>query len=96
MDPRTREKYRAQVRIMAHLFDGHRGQLPAGTSLTAAIADGMAAANALGLEIVAGEARAMAGRTSAVGRGVEALYSGPAMPPPSCGIERSLPRGDAQ
>lgn len=28
----------------------------------------------------------------AMGRGIEALYSGPLVP--SCGIERSLPRGD--
>ena len=91
MDTRTREKYRAQVRVMMHLFDGHRSRLPAGTTLTSAIADGMAAANALGFDLMAVEAKAQAGRTTAVGRGVEALYS---PIPQTCGIERSCPRGD--
>ena len=57
MDNRTREKYRAQVRVMLHLTR---------------------------------EARAMAGRTTAVGRGVEALFCGTE----PRGIERGLPRGD--
>jgi len=39
--------------------------------------------------------RAQANRYITVGRGVEAFYSGPAYLPPSCGIERSLPNGDA-
>ena len=95
MDNRTREKYRAQVRVMLHLLEGHRSRLPAGTTLSVALADGMAAAQALGFDLLAGEARAIAGRTVTVGRGVEALYSGPALPPSACGIERSCPRGDA-
>ena len=91
MDTRTREKYRAQVRVMLHLLEGHRSRLPAGTTLSVALTDGMAAAQALGFDLLAGEARAMVGRTAAVGRGVEALFCPSAR---SCGIERSLPRGD--
>ena len=95
MDTRTREKYHVQVRVMFHLLEGHRSRLPAGTTLSVALADGMAAAQALGFDLMAGEALAIAGRTMAVGRGVEALYSGPAIHAPTCGIERSCPRGDA-
>ena len=95
MDNRTRKKYRAQVRVMLHLLEGHRSRLPAGKPLSTALADGMAAAQALGFDLMAGEARAVAGRAVVVGRGVEALYSGPAYLPPTCGIERSLPNGDA-
>ena len=95
MDTRTREKYRAQVRVMLHAFEGHFSRLPAGKTINAVVAEGMAAANALGFDLMAGEARAVAGRTMAVGRGVEALYSGPAIHAPTCGIERSCPRCDA-
>lgn len=95
MDTRTREKYRAQVRIMAHALEGHYSRIPAGSSITSVIAQGLAAAQALGFDLMAGEARAIAGRPAPVGRGVEALYSGPAIHAPTCGIERSCPRGDA-
>ena len=89
MDTRTREKYRAQVRVMLHLLEGHRSRLPSGKPLSTALADGMAAAQALGFDLLTREARAMAGRT-AVGRGVEALFCGTE----PRGIERGLPRGD--
>lgn len=36
MDTRTREKYRAQVRVMLHLLEGHRSRLPAGKPLNTA------------------------------------------------------------
>lgn len=91
MDTRTREKYRAQVRVMLHLLEGHRSRLPAGKPLSTALADGMAAAQALGFDLLTREARAMAGRTTAVGRGVEALFCPSAA---VCGIERSCPAGD--
>lgn len=90
MDNRTREKYRAQVRVMLHLLEGHRSRLPAGKPLSTALADGMAAAQALGFDLLTREARAMAGRTTAVGRGVEALFCGKE----PLGMERGLPRGD--
>ena len=92
MDPRTRDKYRAQVRIMTHALEGHYSRIPAGKSITSVISEGMAAAQTLSFDLVAGEARAIAGRTVAVGRGAEVLYS---LPAPACGIERSCPRGDA-
>ena len=92
MDTRTREKYRAQVRIMTHALEGHYSRLPAGSSITSVMAQGLAAAQALGFDLMAGEARALAGRTVAVGRGVDALFCPPV---PACGIERSLPNGDA-
>lgn len=63
MDNRTREKYRARVRVMLHLLEGHRSRLPAGKPLSTALADGMAAAQALGFDLLTREARAMAGRT---------------------------------
>ena len=94
MDTRTREKYRVQVRVMFHLLEGHRSRLPAGMDICAALAEGMAAAHALGFDLIAGEARAVAGRASVMGRGVEALYSGPGIHAPACGIELSCPRGD--
>lgn len=95
MDTRTKQKHLRSVRMLMHLLDGHRSSLPAGKPINAVLADGMAAAQALGFELIAGEARAVAGRTVAVGRCVEALYSSPAIPPSTCGIERSCPRGDA-
>jgi len=52
MDTRTREKYRAQVRVMLHLLEGHRSRLPAGKPLSTALADGMAAAQALGFDLL--------------------------------------------
>ena len=87
MDPRTRDKYRAQVRIMTHALEGHYSRIPAGKSITSVISEGMAAAQALGFDLMAGEARAMAGRTVAS----DELFC----VVPGWGIERSLPRGDA-
>ena len=78
--------------MLMHALEGHRSSLPAGKPINAVLSDGMAAAQALGFDLMAGEARAIAGRTVAVGRGVEALFCPPAS---ACGIERSLPRGDA-
>ena len=95
MDTRTKQKHLRAVRLLMHAFEGHRSSLPAGKPLNAVLAEGMAAANALGFDLMAGEARAIAGRTVAVGRGVEALYSGPAIQQATCGIERSCPSGDA-
>ena len=50
MGTRTREKYRSQVRVMLHLLEGHSSRLPAGKPLSTALADGMAAAQALGFD----------------------------------------------
>lgn len=95
MDTRTKQKHLRAVRLLMHALEGHRSSLPAGKPINAVLSEGMAAAQALGFDLMAGEARAIAGRSVAVGRGVEALYSGPAIPPSTCGIERSCPRGDA-
>lgn len=95
MDTRTKQKHLRAVRLLMHALEGHRSSLPAGKPLNAVLAEGMAAAHILGIDLIAGEARAVAGRAVVVGRGVEALYSGPAYLTPSCGIERSLPNGDA-
>lgn len=95
MDPRTKQKHLRAVRLLMHALEGHRSSLPAGKPISAVLSEGMAAAQALGFDLMAGEARAMAGRAVAFGRGVEALYSGPAIHAPTCGIERSCPRGDA-
>ena len=95
MDIRTKQKHLRAVRLLMHALEGHRSSLPAGKPINSVVAEGMAAAQALGFELMAGEARAMTGRTAAVGRGVEALYSGPAIQHAACGIERSLPNGDA-
>ena len=95
MDTRTKQKHLRAVRLLVHALEGHRSSLPAGKPLNAVLAEGMAAANALGFDLMAGEARAVAGRTVAVGRGVEALYFGPAIQQATCGIERSCPSGDA-
>lgn len=124
MDPRTKQKHLRAVRLLVHLLEGHRSSLPAGVSLADVLADGLAAAQRLGMEIVTREAMAKGAaessarakvmaanpcpapvptpsariwpfRAPVLGRGIEALYTGPAMPPPSCGIERSCPRGDA-
>lgn len=124
MDQRTRKKYLQAARVMLHLLEGHLSRLPKGKTLQNALAEGIAAAQALGFDAVGKEERARgaaecASRTAAVlqrvkkasetaqaarnahtwpfhipamGRGIEALYSGPLVP--SCGIERSLPRGD--
>ena len=95
MDTRTKQKHLRAVRLLVHALEGHRSSLPSGKPINAVLSDGMAAAQALGFDLLAGEARAVAGRTVAVGRGVEALYSGPALLTQTCGIERSLPNGDA-
>ena len=95
MDTRTKQKHLRSVRLLMHALEGHRSSLPAGKPLNAVLAEGMAAAQALGFDLLAGEARVIAGRTVAVGRGVEAFYSGPAIQQATCGIERSCPRGDA-
>ena len=95
MDTRTKQKHLRAVRLLMHALEGHRSSLPAGKPISAVLSEGMAAAQALGFDLMAGEARAIAGRAVVVGRGVEALYSGPAYLPPTCGIERSLPNGDA-
>ncbi len=108
MDTRTRKKYLQAARVMLHLLEGHHSRLPKGKTLQEALADGMAAAQALGFEAVGKEERARGAAECAarfeilralpvpapqpVGRGIEALYV--PIPAPSCGIERSLPRGD--
>lgn len=94
MDTRTKQKHLRAVRMLMHALEGHRSSLPAGKPINAVLSEGMAAAQALGFDLIAGEARAIAGRSAPVGRGVEALYSGPAIHAPACGIERSCPRGD--
>lgn len=124
MDPRTKQKHLRAVRLMVHLIEGHRSSLPAGRTPADVLADGLSAAQRLGMEIVTREAVAIAAAKSSartkstadnacpapsptpsarvwpfpylpVGRGIDALYSGTGMPPASCGIERSCPRGDA-
>ena len=95
MDTRTKQKHLRAVRLLMHALEGHRSSLPAGNTINAVLTEGMAAAQALGFDLMAGEARAVAGRAVVVGRGVEALYSGPALLPQTCGIERSCPTGDA-
>lgn len=108
MDTRTRKKYLQAARVMLHLLEGHHSRLPKGKTLQEALADGMAAAQALGFEVVGKEERARGAAEVAarfeilralpvpapqpVGRGIEALYV--PIPTPSCGIERNLPRGD--
>ncbi|MGV7005470.1 hypothetical protein [Desulfovibrio sp. QI0442] len=92
MDTRTKQKHLRAVRLLVHALEGHRSSLPAGKPICSVLSEGMAAAQALGFDLMAGEARAISGRTVAVGRGVEALFCPPAS---ACGIERSLPRGDA-
>ena len=91
MDTRTKQKHLRAVRMLVHALEGHRSSLPAGKPICSVLSEGMASAQALGFDIMAGEARAIAGRTAAVGRGVEALFCPPV---PACGIERSLPMGD--
>lgn len=92
MDTCTKQKHLRAVRLLVHALEGHRSSLSAGKPVNAVLADGMAAAHILGIDLLAGEARAIAGRTVAVGRGVEAQFCPPA---PACGMERSCPRGDA-
>ncbi|WP_297891739.1 hypothetical protein [uncultured Desulfovibrio sp.] len=94
MDTRTKQKHLRAVRLLMHALEGHRSSLPLGKTVNTVVAEGMAAAHILGIDLIAGEARAIAGRAVVVGRGVEALYSGPAIQQ-ACGIERSCPRGDA-
>ncbi len=91
MDTRTKQKHLRAVRMLVHALEGHRSSLPAGKPICSVLSEGMASAQALGFDIMAGEARAIAGRTVAVGRGVEALFCPPV---PACGIELSCPRGD--
>ena len=62
MDTRTKQKHLRAVCLLMHALEGHRSSLPAGKSINAVLAEGMAAANALGFDIMAGEARAVAGR----------------------------------
>ena len=112
MDTRTKQKHLRTVRLLVHLLEGHRSSLPAGRAPADILADGIYAAQRLGMEIVTREIRANAAppypapaptpsariwpfRAPTLGRGIEALYSGPAIPPSTCGIERSCPRGDA-
>ncbi|MBB5143931.1 hypothetical protein [Desulfovibrio intestinalis] len=107
MDQRTRKKYLQAARVMLHMLEGHHSRLPKGKTLQAALAEGIAAAQALGFDAVGKEERAKGAAEAAarfevlkalpvpthpVGRGIEALYV--PFPAPSCGIERSLPRGD--
>ena len=95
MDTRTKQKHLRAVRLLMHALEGHRSSLPLGKTINAVVAEGLGAAQALGFQLIEAELRAKANRYIAVGRGVEALYSGPAYLPPTCGIERSLPNGDA-
>lgn len=94
MDTRTKQKHLRAVRLLMHAFEGHRSSLPLGKTVNAVVAEGLGAAQALGFELIEAELRAQANRYITVGRGVEALYSDPALPPSACGIERSCPRGD--
>lgn len=95
MDTRTKQKHLRAVRLLMHALEGHRSSLPLGKTVNAVVAEGLGAAQALGFELIEAELRAQANRYITVGRGVEALYSGPAIHAPACGIERSCPRGDA-
>ena len=95
MDTRTKQKHLRAVRLLMHAFEGHRSSLPEGKSINAVVAEGLGAAQALGFELIEGELRAKASRYIAVARGVKDLYSGQAVIPSACGIERSLPNGDA-
>lgn len=95
MDTRTKQKHLRAVRLLMHALEGHRSSLPLGKTVNAVLAEGLGAAQALGFELIEAELRAKASRYITVGRGVEALYSCPALPPSACGIERSCPRGDA-
>lgn len=93
MDTRTKQKHLRAVRLLLHALEGHRSSLPAGKSLATIIAGGMAAAQALGFDLIAGEERAKAGRITAICTEIDGLYG--RCFTPSCGIERSCPRGDA-
>lgn len=55
MEERTREKYLKAARIMLHVFEGHRSRLPQSAHLATVVADGMKAAQALGIEVVTRE-----------------------------------------
>lgn len=57
MDDRIREKYLKAARIMLHVFEGHRSRLPRSANLATVVAEGMKAAQALGIEAVTRELR---------------------------------------
>ena len=95
MDTRTKQKHLRSVRLLLHALEGHRSSLPLGKTVNAVLAEGLGAAQALGFELIEAELRAKASRYITVGRGVEALCSGPAIQQATCGIERSCPSGDA-
>lgn len=92
MDQRTKDKHMQAVRLMVHLVEGHLSRLPQRTDPATILANGLAAAQCLGLEIVTRDITARAKRSMMpASNGVEMRYCSVS----ACGIERSCPTGDA-
>ena len=92
MDQRTKDKHMQAVRLMVHLVEGHLSRLPQGADPATILANGLAAAQCLGLEIVTRDITARAKRSMMpASHGVEMRYCSVS----ACGIERSCPTGDA-